>query len=411
MSSIPSMRQDVVRFREPSNSEKYNGTQADVFYDIVTLFNSANDLNTELKITNEAILTAAQFQQMKMQEIQNTLILLQQQLDVQELDSTQHVARAFTENFIVDATASAAERAYLDTFHGLLHLPITGKHISKVYIYDEVTDEIVTPSSLDVAVGPEAYLGATIEQNSILNAFNGDNYSYWHRKVIMPLESSPAAGTMYTEVIITLPDTIISNRDINMIYLHPFPLNTLTINKIEYQLDGGWNLLPGWPVDGLSALPIAYLDAGNLKFCFPTTAMSRIKITMTQPRYIEENYKKVYHFGLQEFGVFYTDYQSEIGKIDMPFNLPSKTASRLITGITPKFFNEAALSDQSVDKSKLFSYNIYTVDEQGQYQYTRDTFPILVSTDLVIVKATIHADPQNKATPTLESVELTYTDV
>lgn len=410
MAKIPSTKKQLVAFRGPSSSAKYNEFQNDAFYDITELFNMANTLEQELGATVQVHNLTSHYQEMRIRELEQELYRVTNLLDTYREGTGKYSARLYVDDMEPDLTVNDYEQAHLDTFHGLVHLPITGKMNSKVYIYDEVANEIVTPKNLQVTALPEERRGWKIEDNELHNAFNGDNTSYWHRRIVMPIEDMPKKPVQ-TELIVKLPENIISNKDVNMIYVHPFPLNSMTIDKIEYRVDDEWRLLPGYPMDALRGRPAPMKNAGNLKFCFQPIAMNEVKITMTQPRYVEENYQRVYHFGIQELGIFHVDYQSEMGKFTVPVVLKGASPNKLITGIKPKFRNETAISDKTETKSSVFGFNLYTVDEKGQKHYTKDTFPIAVNTTDLLVKATVYTDPNSNLTPALESIELTYEDV
>jgi hypothetical protein len=409
MASIPSSVNKQVGFRSPTSSSEHNAHTEEIFNDIMGLYDVANKLENELASSNQAFELTGRFQHLHAQKLEHRIVQLEEELQKAKSGEALKTAYLFTEHMTEDLTSPQYERAYIDATHEVLHIPITGKSISKVYIYDEVAKEIHVPDALHVDVFPVTKNGWRIEENSPVHAFNGDNNSYWHRKVIMPLEDAPQKDVT-AELIVTLPDTIISNRDVNTIYIKTFPVHSLQIDKVEYRLEGDWVLVPGWEVDAdNNPAPQSY--AGNIKLCFPNIAMSQVRVSMTQYNWFEEDHKKVYHFGLQEVGIFYTDYQSDTGRFDVPIILQGGTGTNLIRSLKPIFRNATALSDKSDTKSSVFSYNIYTVDEFGQTHYTKDTFPIVVTSDQLIVRAAVHMDPYNKVTPVLERIELTYENV
>lgn len=413
MSKVPSTTKNPVRFRGPTNSEDYNALQEDVFYDIVELYNMAGKLEEELVTANNTLFITSRFQQMRIASLELQMKQLKDELAAAVEQTGNHVAYAFAHTMKVDALANNSEKAFIDKVHGVVHLPVAGKTISKMYIYDEATDDIVLPSSLSVQAFPQdvGILNSTwrIEENDPINAVDGNPNTYWHRRVMMPLEYPPDQPVS-CQLTVQLPDTIISNQNANLITIHPFPINSLTIEKIEYSLNGDYNLLPGWPLDDNSN-PIPYENVGNMKFCIPDTPMSSLRVTLIQPNVIEENYRLTYHMGIQDLSVMYTNHQSQVGKFDIEVEVPAGTALRQITSLTPKFANEALLSDTTAGKPKLFSYHVYSLDSGGKTEYLRDQFPIIVSTEKVLIKATVHYDSQSKVTPALEYIELTYQDV
>jgi hypothetical protein len=409
MINIPNSTNQRVGFRTPTSSNAYNQQTEDLFNDIMELYDTTNELKNNLDTSNKAFELSGRFQHLHAQKLEHRIQQLEEELEKIRGGESTKTIHLFMENMREDITAPIYERAYVDASSEVLHLPITGKSVSKVYMYDEVTKEIHVPDEVKAEAFPASKNGWRIEENSPLQAFNGDNHRYWHRKVVMPLEDTPKESVQ-TELIVTLPETIISNRDVNTIYVKPFPVHSIQVDKVEYRLEGDWKLIPGWEVDE-SNNPIPRNYAGNEKLCFPDTSMSQLRITMTQHHWFEEEHKKVYHFGLQEVGVFYTDYQSIIGRFDIPVTLQGEAGTNVIQSIKPVFKNEQALSDTSEEKNSVFSYTIYTVDEFGEAHYAKDTFPVLATSNQLIVKAAIHKDPYNNVTPALERIDLVYENV
>lgn len=411
MSKLPITKFDKTKFRSTTDSEHYNDFKERVFYDVVELFNMANELEAELEKTDYQMSMNGYFQQQSIERLQRDVIRVEKELEYQAANPNSKVTFVFPEDMQVDGTSDILERAYLDRQHHVVHLPIGGRLVSKTYLYDRVTDDIVVPDSLRayaVPVEPPVQ-GVEIEDTEFKNAFTGEARKHWHRKIIYPLEHQVEADVT-TEFIVSLPDTIISNRNVNMITLHPYPLNSLRINKIEYRMEEGstWRLLPGWPTDDELGEPEPYSFARQLKFAFPTIAIQEIKVTMTQFNWVSEKNRKVYHFGIEELGVFEANYQAKLGKVNIPIRLGDTEGTFNVKECIPTFQNDNALTDQTANRSELFTYSIYTVDEEGKEEYVNDTFPITVTARQLLLKASLHIDPETLTTPILESVELSY---
>lgn len=415
MAKLPVSRQNGVKFRSPTNSEKYNDFQERAFYDIMELFNMANELQETLEATDYGLSVNGHFQQQSIVRLRQQVLVAEKELAFQKEGQGELVAFAFPENVQVDGSMDPTERAYIDRQHHLVHLPIAGRLVSKTYLYDQVTGDVVTPESLRAKAVPEEpkVQGTSIVDNDFKNAFTGETSKYWHRKMIFPLEYEPEEQVR-TEFIVTLPDTVISSRNVNMITLSPYPLNSLRINKIEYRTSensGNWALIPGWPRHNETNEALPYDFAGQLKFAFPNASMKEVKVTMTQFNWVAEEHQKVYHFGIQELGVFEANYQAEIGRFNIPFRLADQEETFTIDECIPKFQNDSALTDKTKNRARLFTYGIYTINEDGKEEYVKDTFPVTVTTRQLLLKASIHMDPHTLTTPTLESVELTYKKV
>jgi hypothetical protein len=407
VSNVPSLRVRSAKFRTGTSSHDQNQMTEELLYDMNNLFNLVNEQETLLEDVKQNLSVENRYQSIRIGNMQAELDDIRALYQQLQAGTGKYKRSVHVNSFLEDQASSPQEKAEIDTYHSLLTLPVTGKTQSKIYLYDDIAKEVVLPSTLKVQVTPEAD-GVSIIDNDVLNAFSGDNANIWARKYVFPMDEYVDSVT--TTVVITLPDNIISNRDINTITVHPFPLSTVDIDSIEYRMDGGWNLIPGWPKDSVDR-PLSIQDAGNMKFCFESLPMSEVRITFTQKNFIVEDHKRVFYVGAQEIGVMYTDYQSSIGRFHVPVKLEANAPTRLITKVTPRFKNGEALSDKTEQKQNLFSYAIYTVDETGVLQYTRDTLPIMTTADNLLIKCSVYKDPKTGATPTLESVEVQYEDL
>lgn len=409
MNRIPATRSNPIGFKGRASSEVYNQQTEETYLDILELYDAANEIEAEIEELQEAFQLNKQFQHIYIQKMQNRIRQLVDVIEKRVDGETHHVHTIYADEMRHDPNAAVTERAFLDSANGVAHLPLTKKTVSKLYLSDAMTGDISLPKALRVAAHPEVRLGSRIEENDPLLAVDGKSQNRWRRKVILPLEESPKDGVT-TEVVVTLPDTIISSRDANMFTLKTFPVNSLWVEKVEYRLDGDWKLIPGWPVDAKGE-PVAKEDVGNLKLCFPETAMAEVRVTLKQYNWFEENGEKVYYFGLEEIGVFHADFQSQIGKIDIPVTLRGDTETKVLRGLKPILENADALSGGANEIDPVISYSIYTVDDNNQLHYTKDAFPVVTTHGSVLIRAVIHADRYNGATPVLSAVELAYDNV
>ena len=163
--------------------------------------------------------------------------------------------------------------------------------------YNITTDE---PSTADVEIG------------DVRNAFNGNNLSYWVRKVKLPLHSD------VTSVSLTLTVSVPSGQVFqpNEMYVLPFPYKGVEVTNVQYASD---------LTDSLKS--IAELDPrygrsagdGSVEFTprkdsspflihFQPTSVAQLKITLTQSNWVEENGYKVFYYGAQEIGLRFVDY-------------------------------------------------------------------------------------------------------
>ena len=409
MSRIPKAEHASISFRGRASSEAQNRKNEEAYEDLLELFGAANELEQELEEIRDTFTVNKRFQHLYIQKLERQVRDLEGRIERRIDGETHHIHLVAAEEMRHDPSVAVNERAYIDNEYGVAHLPLTSNATSKLYLTDEVTGARRIPAALRIAALPASRLGARIEENDVKRAIDGDANTRWTRRVILPLEESPEGGVQ-TEVVITLPDTIISSRNVNLLTLRTFPVNSLQIDKVEYRLEGDWQLLPGWEVDEETGEPMPVQDAGNLKLAFPELAMGEVKVTMTQRNWFDENEEKVYHFGLEEFGVFHVDFQSELGRIDIPVTLRGASETKVLRALHPILANEGALVDGG-EFAPAISYSIYTVDANERLHYTKDTFPVVTTHPKVLIRAVINKDRYNGATPVLKAAELVYDNV
>lgn len=394
MSKAPQYQQHTVRFRDSAESSKFNSHTQSAFYDLTELFNIANEQEREIKRIREFFEVGSHFAQDQMDQMRNLVKSLQEELQAVQRPGEVYKKTLYVTDMRADEQVPEYERAFVDVQHDIVTLPASDRSGSKLYIYDDVNREYIVPNTLKYSITPAAN-GFDIQENDFIDALTPDEFKFWHRKYVY---FSGLKNEVECQITITLPDNIISSRDVNTIYIHPFPLRALDIRNVEYHLDGGWKTVPGFtPID----------DAGNVKLCFSPTAMKEIRITLRQRHAIQKGNKTVFHMGLREIGVFYHDYQSGIGRFEIPVEFNPAFINKEIVGINPIYQNETALSVHQTG-TRLLTFKVYEVDENGKLHYLNDTFPIQVKRNKVLLKGIMSIDRNTRATPTLSAVELLY---
>lgn len=392
MSKAPSYSMHTVRFRDAADSGKFNDHTSELFYDLTELFNIANQQEAETERIREFFEVSSYFSHRQLQTLQEELANLRQ--FVQELQGSgkEYVKRIYSTSMKLDADVPEFEQAVIDPIHGIVTLRPSSHSNSKLYLYDEINSEYIVPSTLEYTITPAAD-GSIIQENDFANAITPDENMFWHRKYNYTTQQEASC-----QIVIKLPDNIISSRDVNTIYLHPFPLNAVDIVNVEYQLNGGWKAVPGFePIE----------KAGNVKFCFSPTAMSEVRITLRQRSFIEKGGKRVFHIGLRDVGIFYYDYQSSIGRFDIEVDLNERFAKKQIVDIQPIYQNESTLSVHQTN-TRLLTFKVYEVDSTGRATYLNDRFPLTIEKNKVLLKGVLSYDRNNQTTPALAGIELTF---
>lgn len=394
MSEAPKYNSQLVRFRDATDSGQFNTHTDELFYDLTELFNIANRQDAELDRLRQFFEVGSYFAQDQMDQMRNTIRSLQEDIAAVQKPGEQYTKTLYVTDMRADETVSEYERAFVDIQHDIVTLPAADQSGSKLYLYDDVNKEYIVPNTLKYTITPAAN-GFDIKENDLLDALTPDDFKFWHRQYVYP---SGLKSQVECQIVISLPDNIISSRDVNTIYIHPFPLKAIDVVNVEYHLDGGWKTVPGFtPQD----------DAANLKLCFSPTAMKEIRITLRQRHPIRKGNKHIFHIGLRQIGVFYHDYQSGIGRFEIPVEFNSAFNNKTITGINPVYQNETALSVHQTG-TRLLTFKVYEVDENGKLSYLNDTFPIQVKKQKILLKGIMSIDRNTRSTPAVSAVELLY---
>ncbi len=394
MSKAPFYTPQLSRFRDATSSNKQNEMLEQVFYDLTELFNIANLQESEIKRIRKFFEVSSHYSQEQLSDMEMELNALKEDLDAIQRPGQVYKKKIYPRAMRSDRVAETYEQALIDTQHDIVTLPYSANSTSKIHLYDEINQEYILPNTIDVDIEPKAD-DQFIKENSFRHALTPDEHTFWHREYTY---FSGLKNHVDATITITLPDDIISNRDVNTIYIHPFPLNTLDILNVEYQLDGGWNTLPGFK---------SIENAGNTKLCFSPTEMSKVRITLRQRHFVKKGSRQVFHMGIREIGVAHNDYQKGVGRFEIPVEFNSAFNNKEILDIQPIYQNSETLSIHQKD-TKLLTFKVYEVDENEKLHYISDTFPIQIKTQKILLKGVLAFDRNTFATPALTGVELSY---
>lgn len=392
MARVPALRKNLVAFRDKNDSSRQNQFQEDVFFDLMQAFTDLNAQRTQIRDMMEVVTTENKFLQLRLRELQSQLA----QLPILPDADGKYTATVFVSNMRSEAETAGAQPLAIDALHGIATLPLAKDgRVSKVYLTDALTGEPFVPETTGILALPAAD-GIAITDTNLRAALDGQDRTAWVRKVRYALDAD--VDQVEVTVTITLPENIISTRDVNTITIHPFPIQSVDVVNVELGLNDVWTQVPGFTPRESS---------GPLRLCFPARPVSQVRVTLRQRHWIEESGQKVFYLGAQEIGVFKESYGAPRAEFTVPISLKQGHSSYTIHSITPVFANQAALTG---DVRALFSYALYTVNpDTGAVTYAQDQLPAVVKQPRLLLKATLYADSQTGATPALEAVMVRYT--
>lgn len=264
------------------------------------------------------------------------------------------------------AGLSTERRARVEPIYGHAILPFNVA-VNRMFSIDPETGDPILLDGVDAEVTGEDN-GGTATAGTLDNAFNGNNREYWRRRVEFPLDHD--ADSVAAELVVTLPDSIIS--DTNMITIHPTPLGELDIEELKYSTDASD---PGTVVPGFSVVR----GAGFRRWHFQSISMTKLKVKMRQWNFVEENGRKVFYLGAQEIALQLIDFDKTSGQaqptdnnglvtvIEAPSGYKFNVLKRLFsdpsyatvgndTGVFIRIYADASLTDlvwSSYDNARL----------------------------------------------------------
>jgi len=298
--------------RGPADSEDYNDMIAALLYDNQAFATQINTNEAQLLATNRLLfnefMNARNSARSRFEGIrENSLVNAKTGADIYNLVNF----RTFRgpEYYITQDDLATARRARVSPQYGHVLLPYN-RTVNRMFTINSETGEAVTPFGIDVEItGVNDGSASSIDNGTPTNMFNGSNRDYWVRKVEFPVESD--ISSVGVEVLVTLPDDFADR--INMMTLHAYPLEQLDIESIYYSLDAS---------DPTTLLTdfTTVRGAGFERWHFSGLAITKLKVTMRQRNFIEEDGKKVFYIGAQELDMQLVEFDQTAGEVQLTDN-------------------------------------------------------------------------------------------
>ena len=410
--NIPSIQEREFKYRGPISSEQLNAMQNEAFADILDLFNKSNQLQKivyEMNLANniESVCYAQRLQKAitelnKLNEAYNNIA------------STENSMRTISKYAFDAETDEDGYAAVIDhSTNDIVSHIVSSK--SKIRLYDEVYEESVVAPSLQVYIGPDSFkVGGniyTIEDSDINNAFDGNSNSVWFRRVV----TTPDVECIENEVVIGLPEDIITTRLMNQITINPFPIGYLDIMDIQYKSNGAWRTIPGFETHtccteetGTDIFGNRYTynvikDDPNLKFNFQNLQTNQLKIKLRQRNfeYDAENNRRIWYLGIRDLDVVYNTYTRDFSEFDMIYEFPETDRNIKVYDAEVIFNNQNITNDKSFGVSKEYYY----YDSDDHPHKIPSTCPFILQGHKLRVKFTMDS---GQITPNIHMCKIKY---
>lgn len=395
--NIPSIQEIEFKTREISDSHKLNQMQEQVFNDILDLFNKTNTLQKEMCEMSVAANIESTCYAKRLEETLTKLSLIEEQYD--NLLLAPEDFRTIT-RYAIDATVDELSpfSAVIDSNTNDIIANIISS-VSKTRLYDDTYDETLIPPSLKIYVGPDSFNTdnehiLTIEDSDISNALDGNISTVWFRRIV----TDTSVESIENEVVIGLPEDIITSRMVNQIILSPYPSGYVDIMNVEYKTNGAWQTIPGLEyhtcyseeeyedIFGNKYTRGVIKNAPNIKLNFKPIQTNQIRIKLRQRNYEydAQNNRRVWYLGIRDLDVNYNRYTKDHSEFDMVFDFPE-------TDKNIKIYDTEIFCNNNIDSSVLENIykEYYYYDADGNTHKVSDSLPFILTGHKLMVRFTI----------------------
>lgn len=378
INNIPSSNRKDFGYRTINSSEVHNQNQQEMLDDILDLFNKANAIERVINENMDFIKTENSYLESvnhllleKYKDLKNKYENLLNDEDYRCCIALPQDCEIYDENFgaVIDKVTS-----------DITVRP--SKKISKLAIFDSVTDSMFLPDTLSVSIRtPKKGIISEVD-NDIYAPFYKDNNLYWTRKVT----TDNTVEKLTTEYVINLPEEIMTTPEMNEIVIQPFLCRVAKVYG-RYGDSNAWELVPGQEYhtameenDTLEG----FINSGRkFRLNFPNQRYNQLKIVVVCESFTEcETNLRTFSYGIKQIGAYINYYNSyEQSSFQFEVDIPEYD-SYMITGVEPHFNNGGEYGKFSKD----FICDLYYKDSSGYFHKIVDTFPFTPKTNTIRVR-------------------------
>jgi len=202
----------------------------------------------------------------------------------------------------------------INTTYGIAHLPINaveekfftsslfdGNIVSAPDLVVEVTDDFADEAG-DPITSHES--NGSILKGETVNAFNGNNQSYWVRTVSFPADSD--VSEVQCEITITVPSQ--NNTRANMLSINPYPVGNVDILDVSTSSDVSSSFVQLNHTKAPSTSK-PHNNSSEKRFIFPAVEVQQVKVRLRQRNFLLEEGKKIFRYGMQELSLRLVEFE------------------------------------------------------------------------------------------------------
>lgn len=380
VNNIPSSNRKDFGYRGINTSKSHNDNQNDMVNDILDLFNKTNEIERIVKENADFI----KLENTNLESINSSLINEYENL-VDDFNSILG-GQSTRKKVILPKDCYVDDKLYGAVINNTT-CDITARpsrKISKLAVFDSITDGIYIPDSLEVDIRSRTINTISETDNDIYAPFYNDNQMYWTRKVV----TDNTVDEVVTEYIINLAEEIMTTAEMNEITIHPF-LGNISNVYVRYGDSNPWEEIEGvnyHPAVGNDQKTGYMKTPRPLTLTFPNVKANQIKIILRSTTFMEgETNLRNFMFGIKHIGAYinyYGTYDSYNFSTEVSFD---EIDDVVIEGLTFDFNNDSQSSKFNSD----IDYEFYYKDEYGSYQKIYEELPFVAPSKDILIKLRI----------------------
>lgn len=407
INNVASTTRKEVGYRSNISSNEINEFNDTVLNDLLDLFNKANNISKELDENKMIIDSETNHLKYKIKRLEGELETLQNKYNSLIGDNKVQTKYIYPVDVVTNNLDSTA---YVDTiFNSITMTPVSSE--SKTFIYDELYDKSFVPPTLYVDteyvnINPKVDIIKT-EENDITNCMCSNNNKYWIRQVTTNADVKEIVGKIY----ITLPDDVITTRNINEVLVKPYPTNALDIISIEYVNHNDIkNAIPTFSEFAINQSDFNIIfnpdteeyelaDVDSIKLNFKDISATQIIITFRQ-KYYNKNIDNTntFTFGFKDIDIRNNKYSNSYNtfQFEVDFN-----TNKIVTlsDVVPVITNNTQMDNKSI------TFDFYSVTDTGSINKILDKLPFVCPTNKLLVKGKMFS---NNCTPNVTKFKVNY---
>lgn len=357
--NLPNTKEFITGYRKQISSKDENEFNKEVLSDIYNLYNILNNLQTQSNDLFDAFI------------VENLYLK-------QELERIKDINNGNIIRIPMNKVLEGKKECDLNTITNDL-VPANTYEVSKIKIKNKLSigkDIIPKNIKIDITDNYE------YDENIINVTDNNVTYSLTEYNDI-PYKRTILCKN-YNEVesdfIITIPDGIVDDFNINEISIITFPIVGVYVKDVQYRLsNGSWNQVPCF-TDHQKYKTGKGIE-GNCRLNFKNITANEIKITLSCDKYIENDGIQSFTFGFKNIDVKYKELTTDLSIFTVPLELPVR--DKKIKDVSVIYNNKSQIENSNV----VFEY--YYI-EDGEKRYIKSSLPFTVPSDKLFIKTTIH---------------------